>query len=132
MSKKIDTYTVQQAALALGVTPKRVRQMIKEGKLTAFSTSPVTLKQIEVLELKVSREETSAVRVSGAQSKTATASADLLAQISNLIEQSSETNRRAIELVQASAERNEQNLMAQLNELRAENQRLRTRRFWNK
>jgi hypothetical protein len=132
MSKKTDTYTVQQAAMALGVTPKRVRQMIAEGKLEAYSSDPVTLKQSEVIELKINREKAGAGRVSSAQSKSATANADLLAQISSLIEQSSETNRRAIELVQASAERNEQNLMAQLNELRAENERLRTRRFWSR
>ena len=34
--------------------------------------------------------------------------------------------------MQASAERNEQNLMAQVNELKAEIDRLRARRFWKK
>jgi hypothetical protein len=132
MSKKIDTYTVQQSAIALGVTPKRVRQMIAEGKLQAHSTDPVTLKQTDVIELKVSRENAGTNRVASGQSKSASANADLLAQISSLIEQSSETNRRAIELVQSSAERNEQNLMAQVNELKAEVERLRARRFWKK
>lgn len=132
MSKKIDTYTVQQAALALSVTPKRVRQMIAEGKLTAFSTSPVTLKQIEVLELRVSREKFAGERTSNPAGKSATGNAELLAQISNLIEQSTETNRRAIELIQASAERNETNLISQVNELKAEIDRLRARRFWKK
>jgi hypothetical protein len=132
MSKKIDTYTVQQTAMALGVTPKRVRQMIAEGKLTAFSTSPVTIKQIEVLELRVSREKSAGERVAHATPKTNTANAELLSQISSLIEQSTETNKRALELMQASAERNEQNLMAQVNELKAEIDRLRARRFWKK
>jgi len=132
MSKKIDTYTVQQSAMALGVTPKRVRQMIAEGKLQAHSTDPVTLKQTDVIELKVSRENAGTNRVASNQNKSASANADLLAQISSLIEQSSETNRRAIELVQSSAERNEQNLMAQVNELKAEVERLRARRFWKK
>lgn len=134
MSRKTDTYTVQQASMALGVTPKRVRQMIAEGKLSAHSTEPVTLKQSEVIELKINREKSGAARTPNESSKgvSKNANADLLAQISNLIEQSSETNRRAIELVQVSAERNEQNLIAQVNELKAEVARLRARRFWSK
>jgi len=56
----------------------------------------------------------------------------LLERISELINQSSETNRRAIELVQESAQRNEVNLIAQVNELKAENERLRARKWWKK
>lgn len=53
MAKKIeDTYTVRQAALALGVTVKRIRQMLIEGKLTRYGNQPVTIRQIEVLELR--------------------------------------------------------------------------------
>lgn len=132
MSKKIDTYTVQQASMALGVTPKRVRQMIAEGKLIAFSTSPVTLKQIDILEMRASRENLAGARVSNQSPRSNTGNAELLTQISSLIEQSTETNRRALELMQASAERNELNLTSQVNELKAEIARLRARRFWKK
>lgn len=132
MSKKIDTYTVTQSALALGVTPKRVRQMITEGKLIAFSTSPVTLRQIEVLEMRASRENLAGVRVSNPSPRSSTGNAELLKQISSLIEQSTETNKRALELMQASAERNELNLTNQVNELKAEIARLQARRFWKK
>lgn len=128
MSKKIDTYTVQQSAMALGVTPKRIRQMIGEGKLTAFSLQPVTLRQSEVIELKIEREKTGAVRTTPGNTGNKQNNAELLEQISKLIEQSSETNRRAIELVQDSAARNEANLIAQVNELKAELDRLRSKR----
>lgn len=131
MSKKIDTYTVQQSAMALGVTPKRIRQMIGEGKLTAFSLQPVTLRQSEVIELKIEREKTGAVRTTPGNTAKQS-NADLLEQISKLIEQSSETNRRAIELVQDSAARNEANLIAQVNELKAELERVRARKWWTK
>lgn len=132
MSKKVDTYTVQQTAMALGVTPKRVRQMIGEGKLTAFSLQPVILRQSEVIELKIEREKTGAVRTNPGNAANKQSNADLLEQISKLIEQSSETNRRAIELVQESAARNEQNLIAQVNELKAELERVRRNKWWTK
>ncbi|MEI8067238.1 MAG: hypothetical protein WCH42_07920 [Actinomycetes bacterium] len=131
MSKKADTYTVTQASMVLGVSPKRIRQMIAEGKLTAHSESPVTITQTQVLALKATREKSGAVVRTPNPSKPE-ANADLLAQISELINQSSETNRRAIELVQESAQRNEQNLIGQVNELKAEIERLRARKWYKK
>jgi Asp-tRNA(Asn)/Glu-tRNA(Gln) amidotransferase B subunit len=131
MSKKpADTFTVTQASLALGVSTKRVRQLINEGKLEAYSTNPTTLKQVEVIELKIEREKQGSARATNPKQSNTIASAELLAQISELISQSTETNRRAIELVQESAQRNETNLIARVNELQAELDRLRARRNW--
>jgi len=42
----VDIYTVKQASLALGVSPKRVRQLIEEGKLKVHSREPITVKQV--------------------------------------------------------------------------------------
>ena len=56
-----DSYTVKQTALALGVSEKRVRQMIREGKLKQLGSDPVTVSQEEVLELRSKRELSSRV-----------------------------------------------------------------------
>ena len=135
MTRQVDTYSVAQSALALGVSPKRVRQLIDQGLLTKHSIEPITIKQSEVIDLKVKREQAGTRR--GTQkslevSKVSQGSDKLLERISELINQSSETNRRAIELVQESAQRNEMNLIAQVNELKAENERLRARKWWKK
>lgn len=48
-----DTYTVAEAAKVLGRTPKRVRQMLAEGKLSALpDTEPVRVAQAEVIALR--------------------------------------------------------------------------------
>lgn len=57
-----DLYTVQQSALALGVSDKRVRQLIQEGKLTPVSHNPVMLDQVEVIKLRTVREQTPSVK----------------------------------------------------------------------
>lgn len=135
MTRQVDTYSVAQSALVLGVSPKRVRQLLEDGSLIKHSIAPMTIKQSEVIDLKVKREQAGTRR--GTQkslevSKVSQGSDKLLERISELINQSSETNRRAIELVQESAQRNEVNLIAQVNELKAENERLRARKWWKK
>lgn len=57
-----DLFTVTQTALALGVSPKRVRQLIQEGKLMPVSYRPVILNQLEVLALRAKRADSPIVR----------------------------------------------------------------------
>jgi predicted metal-dependent TIM-barrel fold hydrolase len=112
----IDTFTVNQAAMALGVSPKRVRQLIEEGKLKAHSLNPVKLKQGQVLILREQRSRSK--RVQNSDLGKATANSAVLEEIKNLIERSFIANQRALESAEASAKRNEENLIAQINDLK--------------
>ena len=49
-------YTVRQASQLLNLSPKRVRQMITEGKLTKVNESPVLVEMRQVLALRDQRE----------------------------------------------------------------------------
>ena len=52
-----NSYTVRQTAQLLGLTVKRVRQLLNEGKLTRVATDPIILiDQIEVIEFRKVRE----------------------------------------------------------------------------
>ena len=125
MAKKPDLYTVGQASIALGVSIKRVRQMIKEGKLTEYSRNPVTIKQLEVLALRSQRlaegKSVEAPHIKQAVGNTRSIEANyLLDQIREIVAGSNEANRRAIEMTNDIAKRNEENLLSQINELKAE------------
>lgn len=129
MVKSADTFTVAQAALALKLSPKRIRQMFKEGKLTPLPTEPVTISQLEVLEMRVKRESVAVDRDNlKTRSKESEINAALLAQFAALIEQNNATTQRTLELMQTTASTNEANLIGQINDLRAENERLRARK----
>ena len=119
---KAETYTVTQTAKILGLSVKRVRQLVQEGKLNAHSLGPVKIKQIEVLNLRNQRE---------AQGKFAKASvtqeavnASVLVALQGL----SDTFTRQLEMVTDSNKRNEENLMSQIQQLQAEVATLRARR----
>lgn len=128
----VDLFTVKQASMALGVSPKRVRQLIEEGKLKAHSVNPVMIKQGEVLILKEKRANSKRVQASD-QSK-ASANSAVLAEIKALIEQSFTANQRALESAEASAKRNEENLIAQINDLKAqlEAEKAKKRKIWGR
>ena len=115
---KPDLYTVTQAARILGLSVKRVRQMIEEGKLTAYSLAPVKIKQLEVLALRNEREAAG----KGVKSdKGAAPNTEVLLAL-NLLQ---ETFTRQLEAVSDSNRRNEENYLQQINQLRAENEALR-------
>lgn len=133
MSKRaVDTYTVAQTALALGLSHKRIRQLIEEGKLTKHSSNPVTISQLEVLDLKVKREETHMTRtVSGVTPQHRTAPNDkLLEAITDMITKANEGTQKALEVVTESAKRNEENLMNQIHKLEAEIESLKKKKKW--
>lgn len=116
----MDTYTVKQTALALSVTEKRVRQIIKEGKLRQVGSDPVTVAVVDVLELRAKREQSE--KVQEARGKR---DRDLVSSIELLIRQTTDSQIKAISALEESAKRNEENYLAQIAELKAENEELR-------
>jgi hypothetical protein len=116
----MDTYTVKQTALALSVTEKRVRQIIKEGKLKQVGSDPVTVAVVDVLELRAQREQNE--KVQQARGKR---DRDLMSSIELLIRQTTDSQLKAITALEESAKRNEENYLAQIAELKAENEELR-------
>lgn len=114
-----DSYTVKQTALALGVSEKRVRQMIREGKLKQLGTDPVIVSQEEVLELRSKRELSSKVVKARTDRQNA-----FIDSVKLLIEQTSLNHQRAITALEESSKRIEENYQRQLNELKAENDKL--------
>ena len=126
MARKPDLYTAGQASIALGVSIKRVRQMIKEGKLIEYSRNPVTVKQLEVLALRSQRlaegksVEPPYIKQAVGNDRSSETSKQLLEQIQAIVTGSIEANQRAIEMTNEIAKRNEENLLSQINELKAE------------
>ena len=116
----MDTYTVKQTALALSVTEKRIRQLIKEGKLKQVGSNPVTVAVVDVLELRAKREQSEKVQEARGKKDR-----DLISSIELLIRQTTDSQVKAISALEESAKRNEENYLAQIAELKAENEELR-------
>jgi hypothetical protein len=116
----MDTYTVKQTALALTVTEKRIRQLIKEGKLKQVGSNPVTVAVVDVLELRAKREQSEKVQEARGKKDR-----DLISSIELLIRQTTDSQIKAISALEESAKRNEENYLAQIAELKAENEELR-------
>ena len=128
MSKKPDLYTVTQASKILGVSVKRVRQMIQEGKLEAYSLGPVKLKQLDILAMRNQREAEGKINQTD---KGAATNTEVLLALQSL----NNTFMKQLEAVTDSNRRNEENYLQQIKELRAEVQRLqqiKAKRFWKK
>ena len=122
-----DLYTVQQSAIALEVSPKRVRQLIQEGKLTPVSHNPVMLEQAEVIKLRTVRAETPSVKRAKAERTTRAKSRDelLLDKFSDLIAQVNENQMKQLETVTQSMEAERENFYRLLAEKEAEINKLR-------
>lgn len=118
----MDTYTVKQTALALGITEKRVRQLIQEGKLKQVADNPIQLDQLEVINLRNAREQN--LRVVKARGKRANQSQELLESLKLIVEEVKQSNQRGLLALEESARRNEENYQRQLSELKAENEKL--------
>lgn len=120
----MDTYTVKQTSLALGITEKRVRQLIGEGKLSPVADNPIQLDQLEVLNLRNQREQNA--RVVKARGKKANATQDLLASMKLLVDEVQKNNQKQIEALENASNRIEESYRQQVAELRAENEKLKT------
>lgn len=55
----VDTYGTNEAARVLGVSPKRVRQLVAQGTLSALQTNPLRLSQQAVHDLRDLRRKDS-------------------------------------------------------------------------
>lgn len=119
---KAETYTVTQSAKILGLSVKRVRQLLQEGKLNAHTLGPVKIKQTDILNLRNQREaQGKSVKVEKSQEAV---NASVLVALQGL----SDTFTRQLEMVTDSNKRNEENLMSQIQQLQAEVATLRARR----
>ena len=125
-SKSIDlakVYTAPQSAQVLGLSVKRVRQLLKEGKLTKISDNPVTIDQLEVIQLRAEREAI------GKVSSPADSKRDAIAeQIASL----NSTFIRQLEIITDSNKRNDENYQREINDLRQEIKDLRARKWWRR
>lgn len=129
-----ETYTVKQSALALGISEKRVRQLIQERKLKAVSFSPVTLSQVEVLDLRNLRANSPRIREATIAKRERAKSRDelLIEQFSLLISQVTETQQKQIETVTHALETERENFYRLLSEKDQEIARLNSRRFFRR
>jgi hypothetical protein len=128
-----DQIKVIEAASILGVSTKRVRQYIDEGKLKQLGESPITVSRKEVLAFHASRQNNLNVKRASIIKKDSTmAILDAVremneahrAQVSDLIEEIKTERNKAI----LSAEMNQANLLAEINRLKAELESARKRR----
>lgn len=116
-----DTYTVAEAAKVLQRSPKRVRQMLREGKLTALpDTEPQRISAQEVHELR------EALRAQGTRPGPQRQAATGLTheQVVALVEELQRPMVRALEANREAAEKVETMLRDELAAERAERQRL--------
>ena len=122
-----DLFTVQQTALALEVSPKRIRQLIQEGKLTPVSYKPVMLEQVEVMRLRALRADTPTVRRARAEKATRGKSRDelLIDKFSEIIERADTRWERQLETIKESQQTERDNFFKLLAEKDSEIARLR-------
>lgn len=123
MATRPDLFTVPQAAKVLGLSVKRIRQMLQEGKLTEYDRSPVTIKQLEVIALKQKREN------QGIQAKPEALKRDTVIEA---LEAMNATFSKQLELVADSNKRNEENLIRQIQQLEAQVSDLRARKWYRR
>lgn len=126
-------YTVRQTAQLLGLTVKRVRQLLNEGKLTRVATDPIILiDQIEVIEFKKIREADPRKSPAYSTYNKKTDLDKLVESFQKTIELIDENNRRAIQTSDEANKRVEENYLRQIQELRTELERARARRWFKR
>ena len=129
LKKALDnSYTVRQASTILGLSVKRIRQLINEGKLVKTNQSPVMVEIKSVLALKDQREANPLYRKKSPIDQTE----KLVQGFQELLKQLEENNQRAITATVEANQRNEENYLRQIQELRAELERARARRWFKR
>ena len=115
-----DTYTVAQASSVLGLSQKRVRQLIQEGKLEQAEGSPVRVSQAQVIDLRQARE------ASGRSSETRTSAkaSDSIDRFQAVLDEMRTNNQRAISALEHSLEIQETAFREQLATTQAERDKL--------
>lgn len=121
-----DLFTIPQTAQVLGLSIKRVRQLLSEGKLNKYSDNPQQVVQLDVLALKQKREQ------QGKITRPTTVKTDALA---TALESMNATFRTQLDLIAQSNQRNEENYQRQINDLKAEVNTLRgnkSKKWWQR
>ena len=121
-------YTVRQASQLLNLSPKRVRQMITEGKLTKVNESPVMVEMREVLALRDQREADPRYRKQPPPDQVT----QLLENFQKIIASVEEMNQKALTMRDEIQARNEENYLNQINQLKADLEAERARRWFKK
>ena len=121
-------YTVRQASQLLNLSPKRVRQMITEGKLTKVNESPVLVEMRQVLALRDQREADPRYRKQPPPDQVAT----LLESFQKIINMTEENHQRAISMRDEAQARNEENYLSQISQLKADLEAERARRWFKR
>jgi hypothetical protein len=121
-------YTVRQASQLLNLSPKRVRQMITEGKLTKVNESPVLVEMRQVLALRDQREADPRYRKQPPPDQVT----QLLENFQKIITSVEEMNQKALTMRDEIQARNEENYLSQINQLKADLEAERARRWFKK
>lgn len=121
-------YTVRQTAQLLNLSPKRVRQMITEGKLTKVNESPVLVEMRQVLALRDQREADPRYRKQPPPDQVT----QLLESFQKMVTSVEENHQRAITMRDEAQARNEENYQSQISQLKAELEAERARRWFKK
>jgi phage I-like protein len=121
-------YTVRQASQLLNLSPKRVRQMITEGKLTKVNESPVLVEMRQVLALRDQREADPRYRKQPPPDQVT----QLLDNFQKIIASVEEMNQKALTMRDEAQARNEENYLNQINQLKADLEAERARRWFKK
>jgi len=121
-------YTVRQASQLLNLSPKRVRQMITEGKLTKVNESPVLVEMRQVLALRDQREADPRYRKQPPPDPVT----QLLENFQKIITSVEEMNQKALTMRDEIQARNEENYLNQINQLKADLEAERARRWFKK
>jgi hypothetical protein len=117
-----DRYTVKETALALGISDKRVRQLITEGKLIPVSLRPVMLDQLEVINLRELRAQLPTIKKArnDAIARSKNRDALLVDQFQTLINQIMENSQKQLDSVTDALKYEKENYLKVLVEKEAE------------
>jgi hypothetical protein len=117
-----DRYTVKETALALGISDKRVRQLITEGKLIPVSLRPVMLDQLEVINLRELRAQLPTIKKArnDAIARSKNRDALLVDQFQKVINQIMENSQKQLDSVNDALKYEKENYLKLLVEKEAE------------
>lgn len=113
MEKTQDSYSASQASKVLGVSPRRIRQLVEDKRLKVTQKKPLRVSAVEVLAMRDKR------KAEGVTPRPKTSSdSELLKQFLELFEKLDAKYSKMITAGEESARRNEENLREALAEQR--------------
>lgn len=94
-----ESLSATHAARILGISPRRVRQLAEEGRLSTVATDPLRLSKVEVLALREKRETEAATRPELPPAPLRLAPTELLEALTQARQAGAEEARNALEAV---------------------------------